>query len=107
MASPQVDDQERPEPSSRTRMIALVLRECFLALLLGLTLWVGRPQVESFWAAYETVGDFLRLLLCAAASIWIFWHLFTLPKEAGAYRAWLYVGSFGIPLIILTAYSLR
>lgn len=107
MTEPQAGYQERGELSNRMRRVAIFLRECFLALLLALTLWVGRPQTETLWAAYETVGDFLRLLLCAAASIWIFWHLFTLPKEAGAYRAWLYVGSFGIPLIILTAYALR
>lgn len=100
-------NHEQLELSSRMRMLAIVLRECFLVLLLGLTLWVGRPQTESLWATHETTGDLLRLLLCAATGLWILWHLFTLPKEAGAFRAWLYVGGIGIPLIILTAYAVR
>jgi len=93
----------RPEISAPLRISAIVLRSLAIAVLLVLTWRVSSPQSETIWTAYETPGDLARLLLGAGVCLWLLVHLFMLPKDAAAYRTWLYLGVIVVPLgLILT-----
>jgi hypothetical protein len=93
----------RPEVSASLRISAIVLRSLAIAVLLVLTWRVSSPQSETIWTAYETPGDLARLLLGAGVCLWLLVHLFMLPKDAAAYRTWLYLGVIVVPLgLILT-----
>ena len=88
----------RPEVSSSLRITAIVLRSLAIGVLLVLTWRVSSPQSETIWTAYETPGDLVRLVLGAGVCLWLLMHLFILPKDASAYRTWLYLGLIIVPL---------
>ena len=83
------------------RIAAIVLRSLFIAILAVLTWRVSRPQSETIWRVYQTPGDLVRLLLGLGACVWMLIHIFILPKDAAAYRAWLYLGLAVVPVGLL------
>ena len=87
----------------RLRIAGIVLRAIFIAILLVLTVRVSSPQNESIWSAYETPGDLIRLALGLAVFLWILFHLFMPPKDAEAYRTWLYLGLIVAPFVLVVA----
>ncbi len=75
----------------------------FICLLLAVIVRVASPQNETVWSAYETPGDLVRLGLGLAAGAWIVVHLFMPPKDAAAYRTWVYLGLVLVPFAIICA----
>jgi len=90
--------------SPRVRTAAIILRALFLLILIAVTARVASPQSEKFWSAYETPGDLIRLGLGLSVCLWLAVHIFILPKDAEAYRTWLYLGLAVLPLAILCAF---
>jgi hypothetical protein len=85
------------------RLTGIFLRSVFVAALLVVTVRVALPQSERIWSVYETPGDLVRLLLGVGAAVWIIAHLFMLPKDADAYRTWVYLGLVLAPLAVIVA----
>ena len=90
-----------PEVSSRLQWTAIILRAAFIGLLMVLTLRDSQPQSETIWSAYETTGDLVRLVLGLGACLWMGIQAFSFPKDADAYRIWLYLGLVGVPAAML------
>jgi hypothetical protein len=90
-----------PEVSSRRQWAAIILRAAFIGLLMVLILRVSQPQSETVWSAYETTGDLVRLALGLGACLWMGIQAFSFPKDADAYRIWLYLGLVGVPAAML------
>jgi hypothetical protein len=82
----------------------VAVRSIFLLVLTVLTLRVASPQTETIWSLLETPGDLIRVALGLAVCAWLVVNLFILPKDAGAYRTWMYLGLALLPLTILCAY---
>jgi hypothetical protein len=99
-----------PEPkyvaSPRVRTAAIILRALFLLILIAVTARVASPQSEKFWSAYETPGDLVRMALGFSVCLWLVVHMFTLPKDAEAYRTWLYLGLAIVPLAVICAFAI-
>jgi hypothetical protein len=81
----------------------VAVRTIFLVLLTVLTARVASPQIENIWSVSETPGDLIRVTLGIAVCAWFIVNLFILPKDAGAYRTWLYLGVAILPLSLLCA----
>jgi len=90
-----------PEVSSRLQWTAIILRAAFIGLLMVLTLRDSQPQSETIWSAYETTGDLVRLVLGLGACLWMGIQAFSFPKDADAYRIWVYLGLVGVPAAML------
>ena len=82
----------------------VVGRTLFLIVLIILTARVASPQMERLSSIYETPGDLIRVLMGVAVCAWFVVNLFVLPKDAGAYRTWMYLGIALLPLAILCAF---
>jgi hypothetical protein len=93
-----------PAVSSRMRAVGLALRGVFILLLAVTIVRVSLPQSEELMTVYETPGDLVRVLLGASISFWIVWQAFRLPKDAEAYRTWLYISLVGIPFTLICLY---
>ncbi len=89
--------------SPRVKLAGGTIRAVFMCLLLAVIVRVASPQNETVWSAYETPGDLVRLVLGCAAGAWIVVHLFIPPKDAAAYRTWLYLGLVLVPFAIICA----
>jgi hypothetical protein len=83
------------------RIVGTVVRTVFIVALLLVTLRVSMPQSETIWTAYETPGDLVRLGLGLAVSIWAVSQLFVVPKDARAFRTWLYLGLAAVPFVLI------
>jgi len=83
------------------RRAGLFLRTVFILLLAVIIGRVSVPQSEDIWTVYETFGDMVRLLLGLVICFWIVWQMFQLPKDAEAYRIWLYFGLAGVPFALI------
>ena len=59
------------------------------------------PQSETYWSAYETPGDLVRLVLGIAVCIWLVVQLFRGPRDANGYRTWLYLGLAAVPFALI------
>ena len=90
-------------PSGLVRIAGFILRALFIGVLIAVTARVASPQTERFWSAYETPGDLIRMALGFSVCLWLAVHVFILPKDAEAYRTWLYLGLAVLPLAILCA----
>ena len=90
-------------PSGRVRVAGIVIRALFIGILIVVTARVASPQTERFWSAYETPGDLIRMALGLSVCLWLAVHVFILPKDAEAYRTWLYLGLAILPLALLCA----
>ncbi|HXN69783.1 MAG TPA: hypothetical protein VN926_19280 [Bradyrhizobium sp.] len=91
-------------PSPRVRTVAIILRASFLIILIAVTARVASPQMERFSTLYESPGDLIRTALGLSVCLWLAVHIFILPKDAEAYRTWLYLGVAVLPLAILCAF---
>ena len=64
---PQLDPRNTRTPASTVplvlRILAMILRALFLAALIVIIARVSSPQSETIWAAYETPGDLIRLVV--------------------------------------------
>lgn len=92
-----------PDISPRQKLGGAVVRAVFMCILLVVIIRVSSPQNETFWTAYDTPGDLVRLALGLAAGVWVLVHLFMPPKEPAAYRTWLYLGLVLVPFAIICA----
>jgi hypothetical protein len=81
----------------------VAVRTLFLIVLTVLTARVASPQIERLSSLYETPGDLVRVLMGVGVCSWFIVNLFILPKDAGAYRTWMYLGLAILPLSILCA----
>jgi hypothetical protein len=61
---------------------------------------VSSPQNETIWSAYDTPGDLIRVVLGLVACLWMLYSVFTLPKDAEAYRAWICISLLAAPLAL-------
>lgn len=78
----------------------LAVRTIFIALLIAITARVARPQMEEISTLLDRPGDLLRVVLGFAVCLWLVVHIFILPKDAGGYRTWLYLGLALLPLSV-------
>ena len=79
----------------------LAVRTLFLLLLTVLTARVASPQIENIWSVTETPGDLIRVMLGFAVCTWFVVNVFILPKDADAYRTWLYLGCAAVPFAMI------
>lgn len=79
-------------------------RTLFLIVLIILTARVASPQIERLSSIYETPGDLIRVVMGVGVCAWFVVNLFILPKDAGAYRTWMYLGFALLPLAVLCAF---
>ena len=96
----------RPEIPAGLRAVGLVLRTIFIVALVLVTIRVSLPQNETIWTAYDTPADLARLMLGVVVCLWIAAQLFRLPKDAGAYRTWLYLGFAAVPFAVICALAI-
>jgi hypothetical protein len=101
--NPQQSFKKNDTPSGRVRIAGIILRALFIGILIAVTARVASPQTESFWSVYETPGDLIRMALGVSVCLWLAVHVFILPKDAEAYRTWLYLGLAVLPLAIICA----
>jgi len=93
-----------PQPSFGVWFGGVAFRTLFLIVLTVMTARVASPQIEHFWSAYETPGDLIRVVIGLGVCAWLTVNLFILPKDAGAYRTWMYLGVAVLPLSVLCAF---
>ena len=89
--------------SRHVRVAGIIFRALFIAILIVVTARVASPQTERFWSAYETPGDLIRMGLGLSVCLWLAVHAFILPRDAEAFRTWLYLGLAILPLALLCA----
>ena len=82
------------------RIIALALRAAFVGVLIVLVARVSSPLNETIWTAYDTPGDLVRVIVGLVACLWMLHSVFTSPKDAEAYRTWIYLGLFVTPFAL-------
>src|ERR1700761_329477 len=97
-------DAESAKPTSYVWAGGVAVRTLFLIVLTVLTARVASPQMERLSSLYETPGDLIRVLMGVGVCGWFIVNLFILPKDAGAYRTWMYMGLALLPLAALCAY---
>lgn len=95
---------EEAKPSFRVWAGGVAVRTIFLIVLIVLTARVASPQIERLSSIYETPGDLIRVLMGVGVCGWFVVNVFKLPKDAGAYRTWIYMGLGLLPLGALCAY---
>jgi hypothetical protein len=78
-------------------------RSIFLIILTVVTARVASPQVENLRSLFDTPGDVIRVALGFAVCAWLVVNLFIVPKDAEAYRSWMYLGIVLLPLSVLCA----
>jgi hypothetical protein len=64
------------------------------------------PQSETIWTAYETPGDLIRMALGFVVCLGIVIQLFMAPKDAQAYRTWLYLGLAAVPFALICVFAI-
>ena len=79
-------------------------RTLVILALAILTARVASPQIEHLWSVLETPDDFIRVALGFLLCVWCIINLFILPKDAEAYRTWIYLGLIVLPLALLCAF---
>jgi hypothetical protein len=89
------------EITTRLWIASLVLRTAFIVSLLVVIVRVSAPQSSTIWTAYDPPSDLVRLVLGFAACLWLTFQLFKLPKDAGAYRLWFYLGILLVPFALI------
>jgi hypothetical protein len=85
----------------RLRIVAIVLRTLFIGIFVVLVARVSLPLNETIWSAYDTPGDLIRVVVGSVACLWMLFHVFTLPKDAEAYRTWIYLGLVVVPFALV------
>jgi hypothetical protein len=104
-ANLRTDTATKPTPKTPASIWfgGVAVRTIFLIVLTVLTARVASPQIENIWSVFETPGDLIRVTLGFAVCVWFVVNLFILPKDAGEYRTWLYLGVAILPLSLLCA----
>ena len=97
-------DKVEIKPPSHIWFAGVAVRTLFLIVLTVLTARVASPQIERLSSIHETPGDLIRVLMGVGVCAWFIVNLFILPKDAGAYRTWMYMGLALLPLAALCAY---
>jgi hypothetical protein len=97
-------DTAASKPPSHIWFGGVAVRTVFLIVLVVLTARVASPQMERLNSLYETPGDLIRVLMGVGVCAWFIVNVFKLPKDAGAYRTWMYMGLALLPLAALCAY---
>jgi hypothetical protein len=92
------------KPSFSVWAGGVAVRTIFLIVLTVLTARVASPQMERLSSIYETPGDLVRVLIGVGVCGWFIVNVFKLPKDAGAYRTWMYLGLAVLPLSLLCAF---
>jgi hypothetical protein len=95
--------QPAPHLSVGVRWGGIILRTLFIIVLTVITARVASPQNETIWSIFETPGDFIRVVLGMIVCAWFAIQVFMLPKDAAAYRVWIYLGLALLPLSVLCA----
>jgi hypothetical protein len=95
--------QSAPQPPFRIRWGGIALRTLFIVVLGVITARVASPQNESIWSIFESPGDFVRVIVGVILCAWFAVQVFMLPKDAAAYRLWIYLGLALLPLSLLCA----
>jgi len=90
-------------PSFSLKLSGTIIRTVFILLLALLTARVASPQIEKLNSVLETPDDLIRVALGFAVCVWCVINLFILPKDAEAYRTWIYLGLAILPLSVLCA----
>jgi hypothetical protein len=85
-------------------MAGLVARTLFIMVLTALTARVASPQIENIRSLLETPGDLVRVGLGFIACAWLLANIFILPRDAEAYRTWMFLGISILPLSLLCAF---
>jgi hypothetical protein len=102
-----VNGAKKSGETSRTVWFGgLTVRSIFIAILILITVRVASPQMEHIWAIWETPSDLVRVAIGFAVCLWLAVHLFILPKDAGGFRTWLYLGVAILPLSVLCAFAI-
>jgi len=70
---------------------------------IAVTVRVANPQFETISSAYETSGELIRMALGFSVCLWFAVLVFIQPKDAEAYRTWLYPGLAVLPLVLICA----
>jgi hypothetical protein len=83
------------------RIAATALRTLFIALLALITFRVSMPQNETFWTAYDTPSDVVRMVLGLAVAVWLVIQLFRGPRDQDGYRTWFYLGLVAVPFALI------
>jgi hypothetical protein len=91
-------------PSFGLKLSGTIARTVFILFLVVVTARVASPQVEKFESLLETPDDLVRVLLGLGVCFWCIVNLFILPKDAEAYRVWVYLGLAILPLSALLAF---
>jgi hypothetical protein len=92
--------------SSGLRVAGILLRTVFIMAVLAVTARVALPQNETIWTAYETPGDLVRMALGLVVCVWVVFQLFSVPKDAHAYRTWIYLGLAAVPFAVYCAFAI-
>jgi hypothetical protein len=92
-----------PKLPVSVRVGGIVVRALFLIILTVLTARVASPQVETFRSMLETPDDVIRVVLGFGLCTFFVVNLFIPPRDAEAYRTWMYLGPALLPLSVLCA----
>lgn len=92
-----------PKLPAHIWLIGLAFRTLLIVLLAVVTMRVSSPQIETIWSAYETPSEVVRMVLGFAVVVFMAVQIFKLPKDAEAYRTWIYLGLTVVPLSALCA----
>jgi hypothetical protein len=96
-------DKSHSELPDLIRIGGFTVRALFIIVLTVVTARVASPQLERLGSLYETPSDLIRVGLGFAVCVWLIANVFILPKDAEAYRVWLYLGIVILPLSLLCA----
>jgi hypothetical protein len=86
------------------RILGLILRTLFLLLMVAITARVASPQSETFRSAWDTPSDLVRIVLGAAACLFITVQIFRYSRDPVDMRSWVMIGGAVIPLALLCAH---
>lgn len=95
---------KKAQPKLSIRIAGLAARTLVILALAVLTARVASPQIEHLWSVHETPDDLIRVALGFAVCVWCVVNLFILPKDAEAYRTWIYLGLLVLPFSLLCAF---
>jgi TRAP-type C4-dicarboxylate transport system permease small subunit len=106
LTTPRVFGQGRGfDLSNRQRILGIVCRSIFMIVLLIVAARVSAPQhVGSSWLDIPS-GDLIRAIVGFGFCLWVLVHIFILPKDAGGYRTWTYLGAALIPLALICGFA--
>jgi hypothetical protein len=105
MAGVENPPEAKLPPSNALRIAAIFLRTLFICIFVVLTLRVSMPQNETIWTAYDTPDDLIRLTLGLGVCTWLGFQLFNGPKDAHAYKTWLYLGLVAVPFTLICLFA--